>query len=76
MRNTVVYGDPAGGTQPIIPGLTTDMVNLTVTFLDGVPSAVSVSISNYTLNALFQSYRLNGKPAIGFPYVGRYAGTS
>ena len=47
VKNVVVYGDPAGGSQPVVNNLTTS--NVTVTYsnfgLDG--GTVSVSITNY-----------------------------
>jgi Flp pilus assembly protein TadG len=48
VKNVVVYGDPAGGTDPAIEGLSADNVNVTYsgdyTISQGT---VSVSITNY-----------------------------
>ncbi len=47
IRNVAVYGDPAGGSQPMVNGLTPD--NLNVTYKDfGVgEGTVAVTITNY-----------------------------
>lgn len=47
VKNVVVYGDPAGGTQPLVADLTTD--NVTVTYADfGVNhGTVTVSVQDY-----------------------------
>lgn len=73
VRNMVVYGSPDGGVQPVAPGLTPAKVNVTVTFDRNVPKDVTVSIVNYTLNAVLTSYQLNGKPKLTFAYMGRFA---
>lgn len=70
VKNMVVYGtpSPADNATPAVPGLSTDKVNLTVTFTLGVPSAVTVSISNYTVNGIFRSVTLNGKPKVRYSF--------
>ena len=73
VRNVAVYGSPTGGTQPLAPGLTTENVNVTVTFVNGVPAAVAVAIDNYDLPLIVGSVRLTNKPAVQFPYMGIYA---
>lgn len=47
VKNVVVYGDPAGGTEPLVSDLTTD--NVTVTYSDfGVNhGTVTVSVEDY-----------------------------
>jgi len=47
VKNVVVYGDPAGGTDPLVSDLTTD--NVTVTYSDfGVNhGTVTVSVEDY-----------------------------
>jgi hypothetical protein len=39
----------------------------------GRPAAVSVSIVNYTVDAAFGMFRFTGKPAVEYPFVGRFA---
>ena len=72
IKNVVVYGNPAGGTTPIAPGLSTANVNLTVTFTGGAPSMMAVSIQNYSLDAFFKTYSIS-RPRASFNYVGVYA---
>ena len=47
VKNVVVYEDPAGGTTPVVEGLTTDNVQVTYSgfTLDG--GTVQVTITNY-----------------------------
>ena len=72
VKNSVVYGDPAGGVIPVAKSLTTSNVNLTVTFVNGVPNMMTVSIHNYTLDAFLRTFTLN-RPSASFSYVGVYA---
>jgi Flp pilus assembly protein TadG len=70
VKNMVVFGSPSAGTSPVLPGLTTGNVNLTVIFTNGVPSTMTVSISGYTINAVFTSSTLTNKPQITYAYQG------
>ena len=70
VKNMVLYGSPTAGTSPVLPGLTTTNVNLTVTFTNGVPSAMNVSISGYTINSIFATSTLTNKPQITYAYQG------
>lgn len=70
VKNMVVYGSPTAGTSPVLPGLTTSNVNLTVTFTDAVPSAMTVSISGYTIQSIFASTTVTQKPRVSYVYQG------
>jgi Flp pilus assembly protein TadG len=72
VQNVVVYGDPApaSGTTPVAPGLTTSNVSLTVTWVNGVPTAMTVAITGYQVPTYLGSATLNGKPTTTFPFVG------
>ena len=72
VQNIVVYGDPspANGTTPILNGLSTSNVSLTVLANGGAPQQVTVSISNFSINAVFGTVVLNGNPSVSFPYLG------
>ena len=72
VKNTVVYGNPAGGTTPITTGLTPANVALSVIFEDNIPARMRVKITNYRLDCIFGLYTLN-TPAATFPYTGRFA---
>ncbi len=76
IRNMVVYGDPqpTPESQPILPHLDPHQVEVNwVKADDGVPSAVDLTVRNYTVDAVFRSFSFDGRPSIEFPYVGRYA---
>jgi Flp pilus assembly protein TadG len=70
VKNMVLYGTPAAGATPVLPGLTTGNVNLTVTWANGLPSIMTVSISGYTINSIFASSALTNKPKVAFTYQG------
>ncbi len=72
VRNVVVYGNPAGGTQPVAPGLTVANVTVTMTFDSGVPSRVTVGVDNYSTNAVFRMLRFRAKPKVTVPYTGTF----
>jgi Flp pilus assembly protein TadG len=52
VKNMVVYGDPAGGTKPLVNGLTTNNVALEYVNYNGVQlsSRATVKIQNYQFN--------------------------
>lgn len=70
VQNFVVYGNPVGGTNPILRGLTTANVQLTVLALGTAPLQVTVSITGFTIAAVFANFTLNSKPSCSFPYLG------
>lgn len=72
VKNMVVYGDPNGGATPIVSGLSTDNVSVTVVFFRNRPGTVTARINGYPLDTVFRTFRLN-KPSCTFPYAGRYA---
>ncbi len=75
VKNVTVYGDPAADAstaKPIVPGLTTDNVQLAVTFTSGAPSSVTVSINNFRLPTYIGNMTLRGKPYVWFPYMGTF----
>jgi Flp pilus assembly protein TadG len=68
VRNLVVYGDPAptDRSKPLVPGLTTDRVEL----IDR-PDASTVSLRGFELDALFMKVKLDGRPTVTFPAMPR-----
>jgi Flp pilus assembly protein TadG len=70
VKNMVLYGSKTVGTSPALPGLTTTQVNLIVTFTNGVPSAMKVSISGYAINSIFATSTLTNKPQVTYAYQG------
>lgn len=71
--NMVVYASPSGGTTPVVPGLSTSNVNLTVTMNNSTPNLMQVSISGYQINGIFGTWTLSSKPVAAFRYSGRFA---
>jgi Flp pilus assembly protein TadG len=72
VQNMVVYANPTppNGSSPILRGLSTSNVNLTVLANGSAPTQMTVSISNFSLDAVFGTIRLNGNPSVSFPYLG------
>ena len=75
VQNVVVYGDPAGGSNPVLPGLATSNVNLVPALFNGAttnqpPVTMTVSISGYTIGAVFGSTTFTNKPSVTYPYQG------
>jgi len=77
IRNMVVYGDarPAPGKPPQVANLRPEQVRV-----DWIkdesgdkPGFVDVSIADYTVDAAFGMFRFTGRPAVEYPFVGRYA---
>lgn len=70
VRNVVVYGDPAppGRAQPIVPGLSTDNVEL----IDA-PGTSTVSLHGFAIDALFMKVKLDGRPTVTFPTAAKPA---
>ena len=71
VQNMVLYGDTSTGTTTSVPGLTTANVTVAVTVSNAIPTYVTVSISNFSIDALFQSFAFNGKPGVTMPYIGQ-----
>ncbi len=73
VQKMAVYGSPAGGVTPLAPGLATSNVRVTwTTDPSGYPLTMTVSIINYTVNAVFQTFTWNGKPSVTVRFGGRY----
>ena len=78
IRNMVVYGDsrPAGGAVPVVANFSPDQVDVEWTKGEsGAPEWVSVSIREFTVDAVFAKFTFRGRPGVEFPFVGRYAPT-
>jgi Flp pilus assembly protein TadG len=77
IRNMVVYGDaqPASDATPVTPKLTTEQVDVRWVFdqssdKKGPPTAVNVSIREYSVDAVFKTFTFMGRPGVEFPYIG------
>lgn len=76
VRNVTVYGDPnanPASATPVVSGLTTNNVDLTVAFVNGAPATMTVSISNFQVLSYPGKTSLNNKPSVSFPYVGYWS---
>ena len=79
VKNVVVYGSPApaAGASPVVRGLSKSNVNVSFgADSKGVPTDVTMSVSGFSVNALFATFTFNQKPFASVPWVGRYAGCS
>jgi len=72
VQNMVVYANPnpPNGATPILRGLSTSNVNLSVLANGSAPLQMTVSISNFSIDAVFGTVTLNGNPSESFPYLG------
>jgi Flp pilus assembly protein TadG len=72
VKNMVVYANPTppDGATPVVRGLTTSNVSLTVVSSGVQPLQMTVSISNFPLDAIFGTITLNNKPSVTFTYLG------
>ena len=72
LKNMVVYGDETAGTKAIVPNLTTSNVSVSVNVDSaGMPGDVTVAITGYSVDALFQKYSLTNKPRVTTAYYGQ-----
>ena len=72
VQNMTVYGDPNANpatATPVVSGLTTANVNLSVGFTNSAPSSVTVSVTGFQVLTYYGTTTLN-KPYVWFPYVG------
>ena len=76
IRNMVVYGDarPAAGAVPQVVHLKPEQIQVEwVMDESGKPAEVNVSVADYTVDAAFGMFRFAGRPAVEYPFVGRFA---
>ena len=75
VKNMVVYGDETVGTRSLVPNLTTGNVSVDAhPDGTGMPTNITVSISDYSINALFATYSLTNKPRVTARYYGQVTG--
>ena len=78
--NMVRFGNPDGSGALIEPGLTAAEVDVQIKDRNGasadathLPTYVTVSTLNYSVNAVFTTFTFTSKPILRVPYVGRFA---
>ncbi len=71
IRNLVVFGEPQPGedARPIVAGFAPENVAVNWTIDRGAPSAVAISIRNFSIDAVFAKFTFDGRPGVEFPYV-------
>ncbi len=73
IQNMTVYGNPNGGSSALAPGLSTSNVSVTwTTDASGAPDTITVAITGYSCNAVFQTFTWNGKPSATTRFMGVY----
>ena len=73
VTNMVLYGSTAAGTSASIPGLTSSNVSVDVHAQNSIPTNVTVTINNFTVDAVFRRFTFNGKPSATMVYMGQIA---
>lgn len=71
LQNMVVYGNTTAGTSPIVPGLATSNVTVGVNPEGTMPTDITITINNFTINAVFTNFTFNGKPRATAVYMGQ-----
>jgi Flp pilus assembly protein TadG len=73
VQRMTVYGNPtATSGTPVVPGLATSNVSLTVQFSKNVPTGMTVAITGYQISAYLGRITLNNKPYAWFPFTGLF----
>ena len=71
LQNMVVYGNTTAGTSPIVPGLSTSNVSVNVNPQGTLPTDITITINNFTIDAVFARFTFNGKPRATAVYMGQ-----
>jgi Flp pilus assembly protein TadG len=70
LKNMVVYGDTTAQTNPIVRGLATSHVNVNVTLVNSIPQDLTITITGYSVDAVFTTFTFTGKPRATAAYLG------
>lgn len=70
LKNLVVYGDLNAGGVAVVPGLTTANVSVQIAASNGIPRNVTVSVTGFSVNAVFGTFAFSGKPRATTAYYG------
>ena len=71
LQNMVVYGNTTTGTSSIVPGLSTSNVTVGINPEGNMPTDITITINNFTIDALFARFTFNGKPRATTVYMGQ-----
>jgi Flp pilus assembly protein TadG len=73
VRNMAVYGSPTVAGSTLAPGLTPGHIAVTWTYdPKGVPLTITVAVTGYAADVVFQTFTWSGKPSITVRYAGSY----
>jgi hypothetical protein len=70
VANMVVYGDPSGGTAPVIPGLTASNVNVNLNPIGSMPMDITITVQNFNIDVVFKTFSFTDKPRVTTVYMG------
>lgn len=70
LKNLVVYGDLTASGVAVVPGLTTGNVSVQITSSSGTPQYVTISVTGFSVNAVFGNFSFAGKPRATTAYYG------
>lgn len=71
IKNLVVYGTVTGGTRPVVPGLTSENVEIITNPIANLPTVVTIRIKNYQIASIFARYMLQDKPRVTTLFIGQ-----
>ena len=73
VKNQAVFGNPEGSGTALVPGLTTDKIDVAIEGDGaGVPRNVTVKVTSFPLDGVFWKTTIANKPQITTRYAGRY----
>jgi Flp pilus assembly protein TadG len=73
VRNMAVYGSPVAGGATLTPGLLPANISVTwSTDSKGIPTTLTLAVTGYSANAVFQTFTWSGKPRVTVRYAGSY----
>jgi hypothetical protein len=70
VANMLVYGDPGGGTTPVIPGLATSNVRVSLNPIGAMPMDITITLHDFSISGLFKTYTFTDKPRVTTVYMG------
>ena len=71
LKNMVVYGNTTAGTTPIVPGLSTSNVNVSVNPSSTFPTDITITITSFSIDAVFTKFNFTNKPRATTAYMGQ-----
>lgn len=73
VANVAAYGSPDGTGSALAPNMTRGNISVSwSTDTSGAPLTITVAVTGYSVNALFQTFTFSGKPSVTVRYAGTY----